>query len=325
MQNTLVAAGQRAEKVRHLRRGVSPLDALIMLLLILVIVAVLLPSLMKAREQAKAVKCIVNLKQIATSVHMYFNDGNDWFPWEKDNHRPAPRLHAAYYGGHPGRKITPPDHWWGYIEPELRDTPGGRPFNMYLYPGMPKHDIPASDPNFETVRRMPIFECPSDTGGGRDHGLRPFSERTANSLYYEQGTSYVENYLFSLQWALANIPAKNSSDRWQHFSNAFIKRQLTAEAGLLIMLYEDPFDYALRNQVARPGWHGKPNRHNLAFLDGHAAMVETQTDKLLRGPNWKSCGAADLGKAKSKPWWENSDDPDYKFRKIPPLPDDEDD
>jgi hypothetical protein len=306
---------------RTQRRAFSPVDVIFLLLIALLLMVILLPSLMQAREQAKSVRCLANLKQMATAMHMYFNDQNDWFPWEQDNHRPAPRLTGVYYGGHPGRNLMPPEHWWGYIDTAFRTAPGGRPFNQYLYPDMPKYDVPPADPMFETVRSMPIFECPSDAGGGRDRVLQTLASSPVKSLYLEQGTSYDANYNFSLNWALANVPAENAAERWQHYANAFIKGQFTSDAARLVMLYEDPFDFALRNQVARRGWHGKLNQHQFAFLDGHAARVETLTEKELRGANWKSCGAADVRNAKTRPWWENPEDPDYKYRQIKPLTD----
>jgi type II secretory pathway pseudopilin PulG len=320
MQSRRNSAIQGGGTFSDQRRAVSPVDVLLMLMVIALLIIILLPSLMQARQQAKAVKCLSNLKQMATCMHMYFNDQNDWFPWEKDNRRPAPRLTGVYYGGHPGRSITPPEHWWGYIDTAFRDTPAGRPFNQYVYPDIPKQDAPADDPAFEAVRNRPVYECPSDAGGGRDRALMPLASSPVKPLYREQGTSYVENYNFSLKWALANVPATDSEAHWQQFSNAFIKRQLTGEAAKLIMLYEDPFDFAARNQTARRGWHGKMNQHQFAFLDGHAGQVETLTEKELRGPTWKWCGAPDTGKGAEKPWWENPEDPDYRFRQIKPLP-----
>ncbi len=107
-----------------------------------------------------------------------------------------------------------------------------------------------------------------------------------------------------------------------HYSNAFVRRQLTREAGVLIMIYEDPFDFAIQNRVPSRGWHRTWLKHNFGFLDGHAANVETDTVRTKRGPGWKSC-AKDLvggGTPLQRAWWEEPTDPDYPLRRIPPLP-----
>jgi len=120
---------------------------------------------------------------------------------------------------------------------------------------------------------------------------------------------------FPNKWAHSNLC---DGTRWQHYANAFVKRQLQKEAALLIMIYEDPFDFAIHQKVPRRGWHKKWNRHSFVFLDGHAGNTETDTGKQLRGPGWKSCAKPDVMGLLA--WWENPLDPDYQFRKIPPIP-----
>ena len=189
-------------------RGKSSAFTLIELLVVIAIIAllvsILLPSLSAAREQAKSVKCAANLKQIATAMHMYFNENNDWFPWEKTS-RIGP--HGFYYGGHPGRRVVPPNHWWGYQDPTYRDLPNGRPFNKYVYPDMPKYDVPIGDSQYDAVRKMPVYECPSDTG--LSWNIDPeASIETIKSCYYETGTSYDLNYCWSQQWAIPRASTK---------------------------------------------------------------------------------------------------------------------
>jgi len=308
-------------KILNRAKAFTLIELLVVIAIIALLISILLPSLAGAREQAKAVKCAANLKQIATAMHIYFNDNNDWFPWEKDNRRMAAGggnyFHGFYYGGHPGRNIVP-NHWWGYQYPAIRDTPGGRPFNQYVYPDMPKYDVQPNDPQFEACRNMPIFECPSDVGGVWGTDTNGGNTETIRSLYYESGNSYDMNYPFAEQWAIT-FRGGGSQMRWLQYANAFVKAQMTHEAAMMIMGYEDPFDFGIQMRVPKRGWHKKWNKHQFFFLDGHAGMVETSTDKEVRGSNWKACSqnsATGFGRG----FWNNPDDSDYRYKNLPPLP-----
>jgi len=284
--------------------------------IIAMLMSILLPSLSKAREQAKKVKCLANMKQIGVACQSYFMEVGDWFPFGKRNQL---RLHGFYYGGHPGRQVAgDPHEWWGYVMPNYRDTPAGRPLNQYLYQNLPNYDVPQDDPAFEIVRDLPVFECPSDTGGFWNDQVG--GEATSKSNYWFTGSSYTCNYHFAWNWAMtwARITGLDSSPRWLHRSNAFLRVQQQRQAAVFILLFEDPFDSAQYNRVPMRGWHREWNRHSLLFLDGHAANLYTDTTKGNRGLGWKSAS----GNAWNDPqaWWMDPDDPDYKYREIAPLP-----
>jgi prepilin-type N-terminal cleavage/methylation domain-containing protein/prepilin-type processing-associated H-X9-DG protein len=274
------------------------IELLVVVAIISLLISILLPSLSKAREQAKQVKCVSNMRQIGVAMCNYFLDEKEWFPFGKRNEL---GLHGFYYGGHPGR----PD-WWGYTWQEYRDTPGGRPFNRYLYPDMPRYDVLPEDPQYEAVRQMPVFQCPSDTGGfwSSDPGDTPMSKE----LYWVTGNSYDENYHFIARW----VHGARNEQRWLHLANAFVQVQMQQHASEFIIAYEDPFDSAQWLYIPRRGWHREWNRHNLLFLDGHAANTYTDTTKGWRGLGWKSCSGT---------WWNpRQSDPDKKYFDLLPLP-----
>ena len=274
--------------------------------IIAMLISILLPSLSEAREQAKTVKCVSNLKQIGTAMHSYFMDEGDWFPFEKRNQ--LNWMHGFYYGGHPGR----PD-WWGYKYKGFRDTLAGRPLNNYLYQNLPDYNVEPDDPEYEKLRDMPVFKCPSDEGGFWNSSSNPDPHN--RSLYSDVGTSYDCNYHFVMNWARSKVPANGP---WLQQANAFVRMQLQYDASRFIILYEDPFDSAQWLDIPRRGWHKKWMKHSFLFLDSHAANILADTTKGKSGTGWKSCSGSYSDDPKA--WWNDKNDPDYRFRDIAPLP-----
>ncbi len=287
------------------------IELLVVIAVIALLISILLPSLRDARQQAKTVKCVANLKQIGNVMLMYFNEHNDWFPLAKHGYLPAyPYMHAVYYGGHPGS----PD-WYFYKIPVFRNTPAERPFNDYLYPDLPNWDVQPDEPEYAMSRNVPIYECPSDTGGiWHNEGGEEQNSRRAYDFY---GASYIINYHFALNWARQSFAGEERL-KWLWRANAFLRAQLRHNSSRFVILFEDIADSALWNAIPRRGWHGKWNRHSFLFLDGHAANVLADTSKGSRGLGWKtSSGVSGNG---FPVWWQDPDDPDYQYRDITPLP-----
>ena len=65
---------------RRPARAFSATDLLWFLMFLVLLIAILLPSLTRAREQAKRAVCASNLRGIGQSLHIYANDNTEWFP-----------------------------------------------------------------------------------------------------------------------------------------------------------------------------------------------------------------------------------------------------
>lgn len=104
---------------RQVRRGFTLIELLVVVAIISLLIAILLPALQHAREQARSTVCLANMKTLATGVFQYAGDWNDWLPFHSDsnwgtNARHAPVTTLAKYVRPPKviRDLSVPQFPW---------------------------------------------------------------------------------------------------------------------------------------------------------------------------------------------------------------------
>lgn len=67
--------------MKHIRiRAFTLVELLVVIGIIALLIAILIPALGRARNQALRTNCLANLQQIGQIWHMYANDNDGWFP-----------------------------------------------------------------------------------------------------------------------------------------------------------------------------------------------------------------------------------------------------
>jgi prepilin-type N-terminal cleavage/methylation domain-containing protein/prepilin-type processing-associated H-X9-DG protein len=257
------------------RRGFTLLELLVVVAIIAVLVGIPAPAMSGARGEATKAKCLANLHALGQAMATYSIDD------EKGYTTPVhPKAESSWhYDG---------EYEYGGKTGVERFGPGGdfdeknRILNKYLYGDAGNTDFTLS-------------ECPTDAGIPKapydfdDYFFRPFAIN--RTLHEVTGTSY----------RLNNHIDFTERTRFQdEFYGPYLRPiSRVPTTGETVLLEEAVAEVAKWNapNYRTMGWHGKANRFNVSFVDGHAAAIHLagQSDLsdaypeywILREPGWR--------------------------------------
>lgn len=281
-------------------------ELLVVISIIALLIAILLPSLKKARENAKRVKCSAHIRAVGQASLTFAADD----PQERaipvnafaDSQTTAAFTYYAFGGksgigrGGPGNPPfdvnTSP---WG---PANQLDPARRPLNNVLFKNL---DVAPSRPGRNKWDRfaemnLEVYSCPGDKGFS---GMHQVGWRDSKlSSYDHYGTSYAANPL----WIIDPLDPQPTLR-----SNSMYLRPLSRvpTPPNTVMYWENSARYAMfasypqvkggeppagcrgvgplpPDWVAR-GWHGKPWNFTVAFGDGHADYIQIRSYGIATG------------------------------------------
>jgi prepilin-type N-terminal cleavage/methylation domain-containing protein/prepilin-type processing-associated H-X9-DG protein len=162
-------------------RGFTLIELLVVIAIIAVLIALLLPAVQAAREAARRIQCVNNIKQLGLGMHNH-HDSRGTLPW--------------------GGQSSPSQTWTFLVLPYLEQVPMYSAANLsqpsYAYQNM-------------TViqARLSVFNCPSDPLAGEtwiSHKLASYPDRTKGNYVVNWGNSdYEQNMTLTDSFAPATL------------------------------------------------------------------------------------------------------------------------
>jgi len=234
------------------RWGFTLIELLVVIAIIALLVAILLPSLNKARELAKAVRCASNVRGIGMGWQLYLSDNNEAFP-------------QLYVESSPGSFATRNMQWfYGGKQPCIYDdyhAPTGlafRPLNPYV------------DQALKKEKGTGLFSCPAD--GQIKHSVTGASDTLGYTTYEYYGNSYMMTDSL--------LVPRDESGREQKGETFYLK-YVEIPYSQMGLAGDSQWYYAANDSLWQAHFHNRRDKVNVVFLDGHVEYLQMVRGELV--------------------------------------------
>jgi len=233
----------RMRCVKSARAAFTLIELLVVIAIIAILASLLLPGLAKAKDKARSINCLSNLKQLETAWHLYAVDNEDHLA-------PNNTINSTAGGAIVASVSWSPDH-------ARTDTN-----SVDLQSGV----------LFRYNTSVAIYHCPADRSVVELEDGTLTKQIRNRSYNMSQSVNGYPEFLNAL-----DIPGLNELPAWKKFSD--IRTPTPSELFVFIDEHEDTLiDAQFGNPVQLPYWPDMwfdlpADRHNgganLSFADGH--------------------------------------------------------
>jgi prepilin-type N-terminal cleavage/methylation domain-containing protein/prepilin-type processing-associated H-X9-DG protein len=269
-------------------RGFTLIELLVVIAIIAVLIALLLPAVQAAREAARRVQCVNNLKQLGLALHNY-HEANSTFPMAASmnlyNSGQSTSISSFSY--------VASQSWSAHsaLLPMLGELPIYNSINFCV--GIDEggsNSICWQINSTAASNAVKAFQCPSDPLAGAQPYLSPVNGRDSNNYFVSVGTTtyFTSTYTGSTTGSLASLPSSGVFT----YQNAYTIATITDGTSNTLAMAEGVID---------PGTKSKNVRYigmqNVAGIPTGSLLYDASSSLAATLQGLSACNAAWMGTA----------------------------